>query len=77
MAVFRQYGTPRRITAFVESLGEQQKTQEKIITGPPKKIAFDINGNPTGCSFRFCKGLNVGVGELIEVDTGKRHLSWV
>jgi glycyl-tRNA synthetase beta chain len=35
--------TPRRITVFVKSLEEQQKTQEKVITGPPKKVAFDIN----------------------------------
>jgi glycyl-tRNA synthetase, tetrameric type, beta subunit len=63
--------TPRRITAFVESLKEQQKTEEKVITGPPKKIAFDVNGIPTAAAEGFASGLNIEVGELIEVDTGK------
>lgn len=63
--------TPRRITAFVECLEEQQKTEEKVITGPPKKIAFDTNGVPTAAATGFAKGLNVEVGHLMEVDTGK------
>jgi glycyl-tRNA synthetase beta chain len=63
--------TPRRITVFVERLEEQQKTQEKVLTGPPKKIAFDINGIPTAAASGFAKGLNIEVGQLIEVDTGK------
>ena len=63
--------TPRRITVFVESLEEQQKTEEKVITGPPKKIAFDVNGIPTAAAEGFARGLNIEVGELIEVDTGK------
>jgi glycyl-tRNA synthetase beta chain len=63
--------TPRRITVFVESLEEQQKTQEKVLTGPPKKIAFDINGVPTAAASGFAKGLHIEIGQLIEVDTGK------
>lgn len=63
--------TPRRITVFVESLEEQQRTEEKVMTGPPKKIAFDINGVPTAAAEGFAKGLNLEVGQLIEVDTGK------
>ena len=63
--------TPRRITVFVENLEEQQQTQEKVITGPPKKIAFDSNGVPTAAAEGFAKGLNIEVGQLIEVDTGK------
>jgi glycyl-tRNA synthetase beta chain len=63
--------TPRRITVFVECLEEQQKTLEKVLTGPPKKIAFDINGVPTAAASGFAKGLNIEVDQLIEVDTGK------
>jgi glycyl-tRNA synthetase beta chain len=63
--------TPRRITVFAERLEEQQKTQEKVLTGPPKKIAFDINGVPTAAASGFAKGLNIEVRQLIEVDTGK------
>ena len=63
--------TPRRITVFVENLEEQQKTQEKVLTGPPKNIAFDINGVPTAAASGFAKSLNIKVGQLVEVDTGK------
>ena len=63
--------TPRRLAAFVKSLDDRQKTEEKIISGPPKKISFDENGNPTDAATGFAKGLGVSVWDLIDVDTGK------
>ncbi|MBE3094494.1 MAG: glycine--tRNA ligase subunit beta, partial [Actinobacteria bacterium] len=55
------YGTPRRLVAFVKDLGQLQQTQEKIIMGPPKNIAFDSSGKPTNAAVGFAKSLNVGV----------------
>ena len=63
--------TPRRIVAFVKGLGQMQKTSEKILSGPPKKISFDANGKPTGAAEGFAKGLGVKVSDLIEVDSEK------
>jgi glycyl-tRNA synthetase beta chain len=65
----KTYGTPRRLSAIVISLENKQKPQEKIITGPPKKISFDSNGNPTNAATGFAKGLNLSVGDLEEIET--------
>lgn len=63
------YGTPRRLVAFVKNLGPLQQTQEKIIMGPPKKIAFDNSGKPTGAAVGFAKSLNVDVKDLQPIET--------
>lgn len=63
--------TPRRIAAFVKNLDEEQKSQEKIITGPPKKIAFDSSGKPTEALKGFARNLKVDVNSLVEVDNGR------
>jgi len=63
------YGTPRRLVAFVKDLGQLQQTQEKIIMGPPKKIAFDSSGKPTDAAVGFAKSLSVGVNDLQPVET--------
>jgi len=63
------YGTPRRLVAFVKDLGQLQQTQEKTIMGPPKKIAFDSSGKPTGAALGFAKSLNVDVKDLQPVET--------
>jgi glycyl-tRNA synthetase beta chain len=65
----KTYGTPRRLSAIVTSLENKQKPQEKIITGPPKKISFDSKGNPTAAVSGFAKGLNLNVGDLEEIET--------
>ncbi|MCL5070589.1 MAG: glycine--tRNA ligase subunit beta [Actinobacteria bacterium] len=63
------YGTPRRLVAFVKDLDQMQQTQEKIIMGPPKNIAFDSSGKPTGAAVGFVKSLNVGIEDLQPVET--------
>ena len=63
------YGTPRRLVAFVKDLGQLQQTQEKIIMGPPRNIAFDSNGKPTNAAVGFAKSLNVDVKELQPIET--------
>lgn len=63
------YGTPRRLVAFVKDLGQLQQTQEKIIMGPPKNIAFDSSGKPTNAAVGFAKSLNVGVKDLQPIET--------
>jgi glycyl-tRNA synthetase beta chain len=65
------YGTPRRLLAFVKDLDQLQQTQEKIIMGPPKNIAFDSCGKPTGAAVGFAKSLNVSVKDLQPIETEK------
>ncbi len=67
----KTYATPRRLVAYVSGMAAVQKTEEKIVTGPPVKIAFDANGSPTAAATGFAKSLNTEVNRLQEIDTGK------
>ena len=40
-------GTPRRLTVTVEQVASKQETVTEDLMGPPEKIAFDEDGNPT------------------------------
>lgn len=37
--------TPRRLAVIINDLADKQPDEEKIIKGPPKKVAYDENGN--------------------------------
>ncbi|MBM3706073.1 MAG: glycine--tRNA ligase subunit beta, partial [Actinobacteria bacterium] len=65
------FATPRRIVAFIANLEEKQQPSEKIITGPPVRIAFDIEGNPTQSAKGFAKSVNLTVEQLAQIDNGK------
>ena len=44
-AKITSYCTPRRLVITVEGLDKKQKSIEKHIIGPPKKISIDGTGN--------------------------------
>lgn len=67
----KTFGTPRRLVALVEGLNESQNPSEKMVLGPPKKIAFDANGLPNQAARGFAKSLGIKVEELEYTDTGK------
>jgi len=67
----KTFGSPRRLAAMVSGLAETQRSQEKIITGPPKKIAFDKDGAPTKAAIGFAKSLNINVSSLEEIEINK------
>ncbi|HEY4663297.1 MAG TPA: glycine--tRNA ligase subunit beta [Candidatus Humimicrobiaceae bacterium] len=62
------YVSPRRFVAVVKDLREIQKSKEEIVTGPPKKIAFDKNGKPTKAAEGFARSLNLKVSDLEEIE---------
>ncbi|MCK9468593.1 MAG: glycine--tRNA ligase subunit beta [Porticoccaceae bacterium] len=47
------FATPRRLALFVAGLDEQTPSKEITNWGPPAKIAFDGNGNPTRAALAF------------------------
>jgi len=71
------FGTPRRLTLFVEQLDEQQPDAVIENRGPKKAIAIDAQGNPTkaglgfarsqGCDFKDLEVREVGGIEYIFV----------
>jgi len=70
----KTYGSPRRLIAVVKGLDEIQKPVTKTITGPPKRIAFDKEGNHTEAAKGFARSLNLKVSELEEIEIEGRGL---
>jgi glycyl-tRNA synthetase len=66
------YGTPRRLTVLVEGLAPRQRDQEELVKGPPAKVAFDQDGNPTRAARGFARGrgLDVNALQAREIDGG-------
>ncbi len=62
-------GTPRRITLAIENVKTMQESQETEVTGPPKSIAYDENGEPTKAAIGFAKTQGVEISELRIVET--------
>lgn len=65
----RTVGTPRRLTLMVPDLAERQPDRQEVLTGPPAKVAFTPEGNPTKAAEGFARGQGVGVSDLKVEDT--------
>lgn len=69
----KAFGTPRRLILIGKGIAEGQEDLEKEVTGPPKKAAYDADGNPTKAATGFAKKNGVSVEELTikETDRGE------
>ena len=65
------YGTPRRLVLIGKAIADRQEDTIQELTGPPKKTAFDEEGNPTKAAFGFAKKQGVSVDELQLLETPK------
>ena len=65
------YGTPRRLTLFVNDLSERQADFDEEATGPAVKAAFDAEGKPTRALLGFCAGKGVDPAQVRRVQTPK------
>ncbi len=63
---FRAFATPRRLAIFAEKLPTHTPSKTTEVTGPPAKISFDADGNPTKALEGFAKKCGVTVFELTE-----------
>ena len=61
------YGTPRRIALRVKGLVEKQEDRVEEAYGPPVKIAYDDQGNPTKPALGFAKAQGVDFKDLTTV----------
>lgn len=57
------YATPRRFAVIVSDLQDKQPDEEKVIKGPPKKVAYDENGNLSQAGKGFLQKNGVGEKE--------------
>jgi glycyl-tRNA synthetase beta chain len=70
-SALRTAATPRRLAVSVSGLAECQPDREEEILGPPRKAAFDKNGQPTQAAIGFAKTRGVGVEALQIMATPK------
>jgi len=67
----KTFASPRRLTVLVADLAERQDDRKVEQRGPPVKIAFDTDGNPTPAATAFAKKCGVGVAKLGRNKTDK------
>ncbi|WP_439509321.1 glycine--tRNA ligase subunit beta [Marinimicrobium koreense] len=65
------YASPRRLAVLVRDLAEQTPVKEVVTYGPPAKIAFDQDGNPTKAAEAFASKNGLSVTELTTENDGK------
>ncbi|RKU22641.1 glycine--tRNA ligase subunit alpha/beta [Candidatus Poribacteria bacterium] len=66
-------GTPRRITLSIKDIKTLQESQETEVVGPPKRIAYDENDEPTKAAIGFAKtqGVELSALRVIETERGE------
>jgi glycyl-tRNA synthetase beta chain len=67
----RSFATPRRLAISIADVATEQQRQELELTGPPARIAFDADGNPTKAAEGFARTNGVNVAELTTIETAK------
>jgi len=67
----RTAGTPRRLALFAEGVRDTQEDLRAEVTGPPAKIAFDAEGNPTKAALGFAKSQGIDAATLRREKTDK------
>ena len=67
----RRFSTPRRLAVIVERLPESQPERREVIAGPPLRVAFDEQGNPTRAAEGFARKMGVAVSDLEEVESDR------
>ncbi|MBN1825286.1 MAG: glycine--tRNA ligase subunit beta [Candidatus Eisenbacteria bacterium] len=66
-----RFATPRRLALRALAVEEMQPDREREVTGPPARIAFDADGNPTKAAIGFAKTQGIALTDLRKVTTDK------
>ncbi len=64
-------GTPRRLLVHVPDVALRQEDRVEQVSGPPARVAFDEDGQPTRAGQGFARGQGVDPAELFTIDTPK------
>lgn len=70
-SVAKRFATPRRLALVIEELAESTPLEKVKAWGPPAKIAFDKDGNPSKAAEAFAKKNGVTVADLTTENDGK------
>ena len=71
------YGTPRRLVLIIDGISEKQHDLLQEMTGPPKNVAYDKEGNPTKAALGFAKKQGVSIDDVKFIDTPKGEYLYV
>lgn len=71
------FGTPRRLILIGKAIGEQQEDIVQEVTGPPKSVAYDGEGNPTRAALGFAQRQGIPVEDLECIATPKGEYLYV
>ncbi len=61
------YAAPRRLAVLISELDEQTPDQDIVSWGPPLKVAFDADGQPTKAAEAFARKNGLGVESLAKL----------
>lgn len=67
----RTFATPRRVVVMVTDVADTQRSVEELVSGPPKRIAWDGDGNPTKAALGFAKTQGVAIADCFVQETDK------
>ena len=67
----RVYATPRRLAVKVENVADKQAPLKQEVIGPPAKVGFDAQGNPTTAAVKFAEKVGVSIKNLGTQETSK------
>ena len=65
------YATPRRLVVMIQGLPAKQPVEKVEITGPPKKIGLDAEGNLTKAGLGFVKSQQVDPQDVFITKTSR------
>ena len=71
------FATPRRLAMLVEEVPAIQQKRINKVNGPPKKAAFDKDGNPTKAGGGFAKKYGKPVTDIRIEDTPKGEYTYL
>jgi len=63
--------TSRRLAVTIHGLPERQPDREERVMGPPARVAFDADGEPTRAAEGFARKVGAGIADLERVSTDK------
>jgi glycyl-tRNA synthetase beta chain len=65
------FAAPRRLTAWVRGLPGKQEDVVSEVTGPPKSVAYDAQGQPTRAAVSFAEKQGIRLVDVYLVQTPK------
>ncbi len=63
--------TPRRLVLILRGMPDREPDREEQVLGPPSRVAFDADGNPTKALLGFAARSGIPVEDVQRVDTAK------